>query len=80
MPSVKVTASEADFKLAQKLAVVDGKLYTEEACQNEQSAAPNQETTLYYIESAAVNAVLEGEYTVVADDDGVLTLDIGQKR
>ena len=78
--SVKVTASEADFKLAQKLAVVDGKLYTEEACQNEQSAAPNQETTLYYIESAAVKAVLEGEYTVVADDDGVLTLDIGQKR
>ena len=43
-------------------------------------AAPNQETTLYYIESAAVKAVLEGEYTVVADDDGVLTLDIGQKR
>ena len=78
--SVKVTASEADFKLAQKLAVVDGKLYTEEACQNEQSVAPNQETTLYYIESAAVKAVLEGEYTVVADDDGVLTLDIGQKR
>ena len=51
---------------------------TEEACQNEQSAAPNQETTLYYIESAAVKAVLEG-HTVVADDDGVLTLDISQK-